>query len=628
MSTDHIDNNEPPVKKQKTEQPPQNNENKDTGIVESDVGITEYLSPDIAGFQGILKQRYTDFLVNEINSGNQVLHLTDLGLPEITKEEPKIDAQENNKKEKPELSDEQRKQLAQFVGEEIVDKMLELFNTGNKIETEQSFNDKDERTKLHQLIREIFNSRLETRTTDDNRFVILLNSKSSRKNRKFDKSLVGDAKPFVRFLIYKENKETMDVANLISKLLRIPPKSVGFMGTKDRRGVTVQEASIHKIKMERLNGLNKSLKGVKLGSFKYNDEPCKLGGLNGNEFYITLRDVDNTDHLTELFESLKTKGFINYYGMQRFGTFSISTHTVGKYVLNGNYDKVVDLILSPQELVLPDSVEARRIYSETKDAAKALDKMPRKCVAEHAILRSLSKDPSSSINAVMQIPRNLRVMYAHAYQSYIWNNAASERIRKYGLKVVPGDLVIDTETKVSKFDSDNNIEEDVKYSDFVRARVVTEEDIKIMTIFDIVLPTPGFDILYPENEIENVYKDMMAKDGIDYKKMERNIKEFSLSGSYRAVVARPENVEFWVRKYNQPADQIVRTDLDLLQGELGEESRLVQPPTEEEGEKTAVVLKMQLGSSTYATMALREVMKVDTSRSASGLNVSKTVNGN
>lgn len=38
-------------------------------------GITEYICPENLGFTGVLKQRYTDFLVNEIGLDGQVLHL-------------------------------------------------------------------------------------------------------------------------------------------------------------------------------------------------------------------------------------------------------------------------------------------------------------------------------------------------------------------------------------------------------------------------------------------------------------------------------------------------------------------------------------------------------------------------
>lgn len=42
---------------------------------EERAGITEYICPENLGFTGILKQRYTDFLVNEIGLDGQVLHL-------------------------------------------------------------------------------------------------------------------------------------------------------------------------------------------------------------------------------------------------------------------------------------------------------------------------------------------------------------------------------------------------------------------------------------------------------------------------------------------------------------------------------------------------------------------------
>lgn len=44
-------------------------------------GITEYVCPDNLGFTGVLKQRYTDFLVNEIGLDGQVLHLKSTNVP-------------------------------------------------------------------------------------------------------------------------------------------------------------------------------------------------------------------------------------------------------------------------------------------------------------------------------------------------------------------------------------------------------------------------------------------------------------------------------------------------------------------------------------------------------------------
>jgi tRNA pseudouridine13 synthase len=40
---------------------------------------------------------------------------------------------------------------------------------------------------------------------------------------------------------------------------------------------------------------------------------------------------------------------------------------------------------------------------------------------------------------------------------------------------------------------------------------VTEEDLDKYTIFDVVLPQPGTKILYPNNEVLDVYKSIMSK---------------------------------------------------------------------------------------------------------------------
>lgn len=600
------------------------------GISEPDVGITEYISPNLRGFTGILKQRYTDFLVNEIDTTGAVVHLTDNGY-ENKKEEskPQVEEKPEDKSEKKEpfaLSQEFREKLVGKLDEETVDKMIELLSTGSKIETSKAIELKEDRTAIHQLVREAFNSKLETKTTPENTFIITLNTqKNNGRRNRFSKALAtaaGPTKAFLHFTVYKENKETMQVAHMLTKFLRIPPKTIQYAGTKDRRGVTVQRASVSKMDVSRLMGMNKVLRGITLGGFKYEDQALKLGELNGNEFLITIREVSENNHedINQSLTSLKEKGFINYYGMQRFGTFSVSTHTIGAHILKSDWQTAVELILSPQELVVPESVESRKIWAESKDAAKALAAMPRKCVAEHSLLGVLAKTPTSYLNAIMQVPRNLRMMYGHAYQSYVWNTVASERIKRFGMKPMLGDLVLVEPENGAAIDDTEHVQEDVKQETFIRARPITQEEIDSgsKTIYDIVLPTPGFDILYPDNKLKQVYVDIMQKDGLDPENMRRPVREFSLAGSYRQVISKPALVEWWIRNYEVADEQMVKTDLELLKESLTEESRVQK---EGSGSKTAVVLKLQLASSQYATMALREVMKVDTKRRGDGFDV-------
>lgn len=643
------------VKKAKVESTPVDA----TNVTEPDVGITHFLSPELPGFKGQIKQRYTDFMVNEIDKNNNVVHLTDKGFKVPKKPQPSRDEIRAKKEEEAEKRKEfvvepkLRKEIVEIFGEADAAKIEEVYRHATKMESEKSFEDKSVRTSIHQLLRKAFNNELESVTTDTNTFKIARSTQNSRVNKKdlieqtkdangVENWGYGPSKEFLHFTLMKENKDTMDAVNIICKLLRMPTRVMRYAGTKDRRGVTCQRMCISKLGVDRINALNRTLKGMIVGNFSYEDNSLNLGDLKGNEFVIAIRDVvmnpKSALSLEETLEngckSLTDNGFINYYGMQRFGTFSISTHTVGKELLAGNWENAAELILSDQENVLPKSKEARQIWAETKDASLALKKMPRQNIAENAILFFLSNQrkeedgkysANSYYSAIMKIPRNLRTMYVHAYQSYVWNTVASKRIELFGLTPIVGDLVIDNEANNKKVeDDDEDLKEDLREAEFIRAKALTQEDIDSgkYSMEDIVLPTSGFDVLYPNNEeLKNIYVDLMKKDNMDPFDMRRKVRDFSMAGSYRQIIQKPKELEYKVIHYSEPTQQLVNTDLEILNNTRAMESgqkymkaKLERYAPDKCGDKTAVVLKFQLGTSAYATMALRELMKLETSR--------------
>ena len=113
------------------------------------------------------------------------------------------------------------------------------------------------------------------------------------------------------------------------------------------------------------------------------------------------------------------------------------------------------------------------------------------------------------LSAFSRLPRSLKGMYLHAFQSYMWNHAASHRLRRYGLDgVVAGDLVIRADAKdpdlaplaadplgaaaegATGDECDMDAAEDVGAKE---AHVVTEAEAEggVYSVDDIVLPMAG-----------------------------------------------------------------------------------------------------------------------------------------
>jgi len=370
-------------------------------------------------------------------------------------------------------------------------------------------------------------------------------------------------------------------------------------------------------------------RGIRIADFNYRKASLELGMLKGNAFVITLRNVqvDSMETLDRAMNILKTKGFINYYGMQRFGTASIPTHSIGLALLKSDWHRAVNLILCNRPGEHPDVMAARNAWLVDGDIDRALELMPRRVVAERCLLESYRKqggETRNAMGALSTIPKNLRLMYVHAYQSYVWNAIVSERIKMHGAdKPVPGDLVFEVDPSEQTVEEEledgetreKEDEEEVTGKRQKRARkpwqaprvkTLTAEDADNYSIFDVIMPLPGRDVAYPGSALGERYREFLRMDGLDPDNWERKQKEYSLGGSYRKILHLPKELSWSVLRYTDP-------DVALAQADEDKQLGFDPPMIVEDGKFMALQLNLQLGTAAYATMALREVTKTETS---------------
>ncbi|XP_059435871.1 multisubstrate pseudouridine synthase 7 [Corylus avellana] len=665
-------------------------------VDESDVGISCYISK-LPGFRGILKQRYSDFIVNEVDMEGKVVHLTSLDAPPEIGEETvtMIDDTANNKSYASGID--KFRSLAGDADAKRLEDFISQINSGVEDSVRPIIlspdSDKSHRTAMHNFFKQNFKF-LVTDVVDGPDAsskcirVRLNNGGHNNKGKNSKKRKERGDKPFdsrgsenwpenvgkfLRFHLYKENKETQEALGLMGKMLGIQPRSFGFSGTKDKRSISTQRVTVFKQHATKLAALNERLIGIKVGDFCYVKEGLLLGQLMGNRFTVTLRGVvaDSEDSIKASADALGRLGFINYFGLQRFGSGSVPTHLIGATLLRGEWKAVVSMILDPREGERDAVAKAREYYKESNDIEGTLRQLPRHLVAERAILQCLKKCPGNYLQALKSIPRTLRMMYVHSYQSYLWNHAASMRVQKYGAdQVVLGDLVYckgdDTERVTGCVNSEceddngndacdsNNLDEiagaDLPEEINNSVKVVTAEDILTgnYTIDDVVLPMPGSRVIYPANDIANVYHDLAKKDVISLMESVHSVKEFSITdmtGSYRRVFQRPIDFDWELLTYTDGNIPLVETDLDkfakskpvkmvrmegpangnedtnLLDCRKQSESvendiKLQSDENEAKGERDAQLalkLSFTLPASCYATMAIRELLKTSTS---------------
>ncbi|MSV26210.1 MAG: tRNA pseudouridine(13) synthase TruD [Nitrosarchaeum sp.] len=215
------------------------------------------------------------------------------------------------------------------------------------------------------------------------------------------------------YAVYKLKKKKIDTNHALSDIFRKKGIRLKALGLKDASAVTLQYvcADYKGKAME-----NFTFEKYSLDHIGYLKKPLSKKDMIGNHFRIKISDsVGNLSDFTE------HEKILNFYGYQRFGSKRAVTHLVGKALLQRDFAKAVELIVSFTSIY--DSKENTEIREKLKDKLNYktyFDQVPPQMDTERIVIQEMIQhnDPQKAIHA---IPLPLRRFYIQAYQSYLFN---------------------------------------------------------------------------------------------------------------------------------------------------------------------------------------------------------------
>ncbi len=281
-----------------------------------------------------------------------------------------------------------------------------------------------------------------------------------------------DSGSYTYFILKKKNYTTERAVSAIAHYLKKDRKNIGYAGAKDKNAITEQFISIRgQIKKENIN-----LKDIELIYKGKGDERISLGDLKGNEFIITVRNINKKEI------KLTSTQIPNYFDEQRF---SKNNAKIGRLILKKDFKEAVSLILSREN---PGDIE-----KEVQDYISGL--------------------PNDFIGAIKKVPKKIRMMYVHAFQSLIFNKTIAELIM--------------SETKDYK---------KINYSQGIF--VFPDKDLN-----NIKIPIVGFGTEFKDNKLRDISSALLKKEGITLRDfIVRAMPELASEGDERDMLVKAEKL--------------------------------------------------------------------------------------
>jgi tRNA pseudouridine13 synthase len=420
-----------------------------------------------------------------------------------------------------------------------------------------------------------------------------------------------DAYPHLVVRATLQNWDTNDFAGALSNTLGISRERVAWAGTKDKRAVTTQLFSIDGVERDALADAAATLDDVECAVVGRSGRALRFGDLAGNAFEIVVRDAETepveaiTDDLRALggdrigggdadtsADAGVTVGVPNYFGQQRFGSLRPVTHEVGLEIVRGNWaGAVLAYVGNPHGSEPDDTREARAFVERELRAgdegtgaetglsarsdgwAAALERLPNRLGFERSMVHRLVENGAGSQGefraALEAVPNNLQRLFVNAAQSFLFNRVLSERLAR-GLpldRAVAGDVVCF---------ADPDAPEALRLPDPDRSQRVTPERVDTVTRHAargrafVTAPLVGTETELGGGEPGEIEREVLDAAGIAPA-------DFDLPGAFHSAGTRRA--------------VLVECDLEI--------------------ERAPLTFDFSLPKGSYATVLLREFLKVD-----------------
>ena len=313
---------------------------------------------------------------------------------------------------------------------------------------------------------------------------------------------------FPVFLLHKSGMDSNHAVIEISNQLRTRIK---VLGIKDSKAETTQYATSEgsKFREGKTTHTNLTLLG-------YSKHSLKKSHIMGNQFQIKILNVTK-GNISEFISQLQN--IPNFYGLQRFGSVRLVTHLVGREIIKRNFKRAVELFLChTTEHDTQFSKEIREKCKDPNNYGRVLKIVPRGMDLERNILRALING-KDYIGALRSVPINIRRLFVHAYQAYMFNQT---------LSYIIGDG--ESITNCSKNDFCFKLENPLTLGKLLK--YAGEDSSNLVPAMHL----PGYSFKVPEGRFERNLSLIMKEENISPKDFYlKEMQELSVEGGFRQL---------------------------------------------------------------------------------------------